>query len=44
MIVVPVEDVDEVEEIDDDELARWTLFRGMNMRATSSGCIELRVP
>jgi len=44
MIAVPVEDVDALEERDDEEVARWVLFRGMNMRATSSGCIELRAP
>lgn len=44
-IVDALEDeVDELEEREDDELARCTLFRGMNIRATSSGFIELRAP
>ena len=36
-MIVPVEDVDEIEEIEDDEFARWALFRGINILATSSG-------
>jgi hypothetical protein len=40
-----VEEVeDEVEEMEDDELARCALFRGMNIRATSASFIELRPP
>lgn len=38
------DEVDELEEREDDELARCTLFRGMNIRATSSGFMELRAP
>lgn len=47
MVAVDVDDpddCDDCEESDDDELARCALFRGMNMRATSSGFIELRPP
>jgi hypothetical protein len=35
---------DEFDEIEDEELARCALFRGMNIRATSSAFIELRPP
>jgi hypothetical protein len=44
IVDVLVDDVDELEDREDDELARCTLFRGMNIRATSSGFIELRTP
>lgn len=30
--------------MEEEELARWALLRGMNMRATSSAFMELRPP
>jgi hypothetical protein len=42
--VVVEDDEDEFDEMEDEELARCALFRGINIRATSSGLIELRVP
>jgi hypothetical protein len=33
-------ELEEAEDIDDEELARWALFLGMNMRATSSLFME----
>jgi hypothetical protein len=30
--------------MEEDELARWALFRGMNIRATSSAFMALRPP
>jgi hypothetical protein len=42
--IVVVEDVDEFEDMDEDELARCALFRGMNIRATSSAFIAFRPP
>lgn len=39
--VVEPEDDEELDDRDEDELARWALFLGMNIRATSSGFIEL---
>lgn len=44
IVDVPEDEDDELEEREDDELARCTPFRGMNIRATSSGFIELRAP
>jgi hypothetical protein len=42
--MVAVDDEEELEAIDDDELARCALFRGMNIRATSSFIIALSPP
>jgi hypothetical protein len=39
-----VDDEEELEAIDDEELARCALFRGMNIRATSSFIIALSPP
>lgn len=39
----PEEDDEEVDEIEEDEFARCALFRGMNIRATSSGFIEFKL-
>lgn len=38
--IVPVEDPEDVEDMEEDEFARCALFRGINMRATSSLFIE----
>jgi hypothetical protein len=48
-VIVAVEDdgdelTDAFEEMEDEELARCALFRGMNIRATSSAFIEVRPP
>lgn len=43
-VVVAVDDDDEVEAIEDEELARCALLRGMNIRATSSAFIALSPP
>jgi hypothetical protein len=48
-VIVAVEDeefeaVDEFDRMEEEELARCALFRGMNIRATSSAFIELRPP
>ena len=37
-------DEDEVEAMDEDEFVRWALFRGMNMRETSSVLIAFKPP
>lgn len=34
--IVVVDEFEEFEEVEEDELARWALFRGMNIRETSS--------
>jgi hypothetical protein len=42
--IVPVEEIDEFEARDvteEEELVRWALFRGINIRATSSAFIVL---
>ncbi|EHK97545.1 hypothetical protein M7I_6698 [Glarea lozoyensis 74030] len=41
---VDIEELEDVEEIDEDELAREALFRGMNIRETSSGFMALSPP
>lgn len=44
-VIVEFDDVEEAEELEaieeteDEEFVRWALFRGMNIRATSSACI-----
>ncbi len=38
---VELEDVEEFDDMEDDELVRWILFRGMNMPLTSSGFMGL---
>ena len=43
-VSVDVDDVEEFEDKEDEELARWTLLRGMNILATSSAFIELIPP
>jgi hypothetical protein len=43
-VIVPVEDVEDIDEIEDEELVRCALFRGINIRATSSAFIELSPP
>ena len=36
---MPVDEVEEIDEIEEDELARWALLRGANILATSSELI-----
>lgn len=43
METVDVEEADDVEEMEEDELFRCRLFRGMNIRLRSSGFIGLRL-
>jgi hypothetical protein len=42
--MVELDEAEEVEAIEEEELARWALLRGMNIRATSSAFMELRPP
>lgn len=38
----PEEEIEELDDMDDDELARCALLRGINIRVTSSELMELR--
>lgn len=40
---VVVDELDEVDDTEEEELLRWSVFRGMNMPLTSSGFIEFRL-
>jgi hypothetical protein len=44
MVAVEVEDDDDVEEAEEDEFVRWTPFRGIKIRDTSSEPMLFRVP